>query len=532
MFDKMQVRKEKMTVQNKDFIPARYILTFLIFCGMNLIFGHRVCLNVAMVAMVNNSEYTESHAKGEESAHCPAPLSNHNDTKHVTQGPYTWSAYTQGMILSSYFYLYVVAQVIGGKMADYVGAKTLFGGATLVSSVLTCVTPTVASWGPEWLIALRTVLGFVHGMHYPSAYTLLSRWSPVQERGTHLSACVIGTHSGVVLSMSLTGFLCERHIAGGWTAPFYMLGSAGFVWMLLWVFLVFESPAEHPRISIKELAHIQTSNSHVAQSNKDVAVPWAQVFSSPPVWAATIAKFCGAWSFLCFQTKLPAYLNEVLHMSMEKNGFVNSILFSALCISAMISGKCSDLLRSKKLMKITTIRKSFETIALLGPAACLVAIPLAKCDTDAVVILLTSSMALFGLSGGGDVSVIVDMAPDFAGKIFGVSNAFASIPGILAPIAAGYFLTGNKGDLQQWTSIFYMSVGMYVFGAVVFLTFGSAETQPWGTRTTEQYCEKQPKIAGSMSNKDANILLTVPVLSISVIGDQKNKQVVVELEKI
>ena len=46
----------------------------------------------------------------------------------------------------------------------------------------------------------------------------------------------------------------------------------------------------------------------------------------------------------------------------------------------------------------------------------MVAIPLVKCNTNAVVILLTSAMALFGLCGGGDVSVIVDMAPDFAGK--------------------------------------------------------------------------------------------------------------------
>lgn len=74
------------------------------------------------------------------------------------------------------------------------------------------------------LYFLRCSISFIppQGMHYPAAYTLLSRWSPVQERGTHLSACVIGTHSGIVLSMSLTGYLCEK---GGWQAPFYLLGE-------------------------------------------------------------------------------------------------------------------------------------------------------------------------------------------------------------------------------------------------------------------------------------------------------------------
>ncbi|PRD27053.1 UNVERIFIED_CONTAM: Sialin [Trichonephila clavipes] len=125
------------------------------------------------------------------------------------------------------------------------------------------------------------------------------------------------------------------------------------------------------------------------------------------------------------------------------------------------------------------VRRTGMPATLLGPAACMVAIPVVKCNADAVVLLLTSAMALFGLCGGGDVSVIVDLAPDFAGKIFGVSNAIASIPGILSPVVAGYFLEGNKGDAHQWTFIFYISVGMYIFGALVFLIFGSAEVQRW-----------------------------------------------------
>ncbi|GBN50753.1 Sialin [Araneus ventricosus] len=320
---------------------------------------------------------------------------------------------------------------------------------------------------------LTCFLCIFQGMHYPSAYTLIARWAPQQERSTHLSACVIGTHFGVVTSMSITGYLCEHGFAGGW-------------------------PSNAP-------------------------VPWLQVALSAPVWAVTVAKFCGAWSFMCFQSKLPAYLDEALHMPIQKNGLMNALLFGALCISIIISGKLSDYIRKKNYFRITTMRKSFETVALLGPAMCMVAIPLVKCDASAVVILLTSAMALFGLCGGGDVSVIVDMAPDFAGKIFGVSNAIASIPGILAPVVAGYFLEGNKGDVQQWMYIFYISVGMYLFGAAFFLLFGSAEVQPWG-----RYSEEKSR-KGSV--KEANLIFTVPVILGVDNSDLKKNTSVIEMTK-
>ncbi|XP_035223290.1 sialin-like isoform X2 [Stegodyphus dumicola] len=502
---------------------------------MCLIFGHRVCLNVAMVAMVNSSaeielsENDDNHNK--DNNHCPLPDLVLNNTQNLKKGTYAWTPYTQGVILASYFYGYVVAQIIGGRIADYIGAKRLFGGATLLSSILTCFTPVISTLPEIHMIVLRIALGFVHGMNYPSAYTLFARWAPVQERSTLLSICVIGTHFGVVMSMPLTGYLCDNGFAGGWPSAFYVLGAAGFLWFALWLFFVFDTPAKHPRISSFELEYIQRNVLYVSKEKQNVSVPWLHVIRSPPVWAVTVAKFCGAWSFICFQSKLPAYLDEVLHLPIQKNGFVNALLFGALCISIVISGKASDFIRSKGYFRTTTIRKSFETIALLGPAACMVAIPMVKCDANAVIALLTSAMALFGLCGGGDVSVIVDLAPDFAGKIFGVSNAIASIPGILAPVVAGYFLEGNKGDVQQWLYIFYVSAGIYLIGAVIFFLFGSAEVQSWGSSSTTESSES--KTERTLSMKESNLVFTVPVIfnSIGDDGLKKNETTILEITR-
>ena len=38
----------------------------------------------------------------------------------------------------------------------------------------------------------------------------------------------------------------------GWPAVFYVSGVLGLLWYFTWYFLVYDSPDEHPRISVKE----------------------------------------------------------------------------------------------------------------------------------------------------------------------------------------------------------------------------------------------------------------------------------------
>ncbi|GIY44304.1 sialin [Caerostris extrusa] len=87
---------------------------------------------VAMVAMVNSTaemELPEPENEFQDNDNrCPAPESNLNVTLNYKQGTYPWTPYTQGVILASYFYGYVIAQIIGGRISDYVGAARLLEG--------------------------------------------------------------------------------------------------------------------------------------------------------------------------------------------------------------------------------------------------------------------------------------------------------------------------------------------------------------------------------------------------------------------
>lgn len=45
--------------------------------------------------------------------------------------------------------------------------------------------------------------------------------------------------------------------AWGWESVFYITGLVGILWSVMWFNLVFETPADHPRISEYERHHIE-----------------------------------------------------------------------------------------------------------------------------------------------------------------------------------------------------------------------------------------------------------------------------------
>lgn len=108
-----------------------------------------------------------------------------------------------------------------------------------------------------------------------------------------------------------------------------------------------------------------------------------------------------------------------------------------LSISLTGFGFFSDWICKKQLLSDTLTRKVFETIALVGPAICLLLVPLWPCEKVVLIGLLLVAMVIFGLNAGGDKPIVVELAPDHSGTIYGITNAIASLPGIIAPLAVG-----------------------------------------------------------------------------------------------
>lgn len=78
--------------------------------------------------------------------------------------------------------------------------------------------------------------------------------------------------------MPMCGFLIA-HL--GWESVFYVTGAISTVWSVLWFFLVYDSPAEHPRIADEERRFIENAiggsaapKGHVSliQPNRNISI--------------------------------------------------------------------------------------------------------------------------------------------------------------------------------------------------------------------------------------------------------------------
>ena len=81
-----------------------------------------------------------------------------------------------------FFYGYVVTQLPGGRLAEVLGGKWLFGLGVLVTSVLTVLTPLAARTNFILFLVVRVVEGLGEGVTFPAMLAMIARWSAPHER--------------------------------------------------------------------------------------------------------------------------------------------------------------------------------------------------------------------------------------------------------------------------------------------------------------------------------------------------------------
>ena len=146
---------------------------------------------------------------------------------------------------------------------------------------------------------------------------------PTGELGLAFGLIVASGNLGAVLTMPICGLLSQY---AGWPWVFYLFGSVALLFTLPWLYLVYNEPQSHPRISPTERVYI-TSNLSISSSSatkKKALVPWRSILSSPKIWAIAVTRFCNGWGSLFLVSKLPSYLSKVLHMPMT---YVSDHLF-------------------------------------------------------------------------------------------------------------------------------------------------------------------------------------------------------------
>uniref|UniRef100_A0A3Q2HMX8 Sialin n=1 Tax=Equus caballus TaxID=9796 RepID=A0A3Q2HMX8_HORSE len=422
---------------------ARYNLAVLAFFGFFVLYALRVNLSVALVDMVDSNTTSADNVTSKECAEHSAPV---KILRSQTGKRYQWDAETQGWILGSFFYGYIVTQVPGGYIARKVGGKRLLGFGILGTAVFTLFTPIAADFGVGALVVLRALEGLGEGVTFPAMHAMWSSWAPPLERSKLLSISYAGAQLGTVVSLPLSGIIC---LYMNWTYVFYLFGIVGIIWFILWISLVSDTPETHMRISQYEKEYILSSLRNQLSSQK--SVPWVPMLKSLPLWAIVVAHFSYNWTFYTLLTLLPTYMKEILRFNIQENGFLSALPYLGCWLCMILSGQAADNLRAKWNVSTVCVRRVFTLIGMIGPAVFLVAAGFIGCDYSLAVAFLTISTALGGFCSSGFSINHLDIAPSYAGILLGITNTFATIPGMAGPVIAKS-LTPGEGMLGKFFS--------------------------------------------------------------------------------
>ncbi|XP_061379217.1 uncharacterized transporter slc-17.2-like isoform X2 [Danaus plexippus] len=464
-----------------DVIPVRFNLWVMLFTSCWVVYMLRVNMSLNLIAMVPQpvKNVTSKSKCGPDNVPLNESL-NHVDVSDVREAPrqvaggtFDWTKDQQATILGSYFWCYPITSLIGGMASERWGPRYVVLITSLVSAILTALSPAAARLDYVALVIIRFFLGCAGGFIYPSLHCLVARWAPPAEKGKFVSAMMGGT-LGTVVTWSLTGPLLERF---GWASAFYVPAGLTFIWCGFWWYLVADTPSEHPRISASERKYILDALGDKVKKSKGLP-PFRRIITSFPFLAMVILHFGNLWGLYFIMTVGPKFVSSVLGFELSAAGIISALPYLARLILATIFGAIGDCILSRKLMTTTTIRKFFCLFSHIIPGILLVLLVYTGCSTALSVAMITMSMGFNGAATLTNLQNHQDLAPNYAGTLYGIANFIGSTAGFFTPMITAYF-TKTGDSFEQWRPVFFVGASVYIVSAIFFILFGTGNTQAW-----------------------------------------------------
>lgn len=341
-----------------------------------------------------------------------------------------------GAFVTAFYGGYVVANVVGGILTDFLGGRLMLTLALLPLGVLTF------SFGYTHSLAfgivIQAAMGFAAGADYSAGMKIIPAWF-TRDRGRAMGLYTTATSLAVVLANAIVPSFSARH---GWANAFHMLGIVTFVWGIVALVLLRNRPSNQPappRNTAKEMLGLLR--------HRDLIV-------------LAIAGCGGLWATVGFG----AWSNALMTRQYGISPIVAGSIIASFGIGAVIAkptlGWISDLPRvSRKWMSI----------------ACLVAFTIALlvfgyCSTVREFYLIAPILGAFSF---GYLPVLMAQVSDASGKRLagasaGWTNAIWQTGSALSPLAVGS-VYGATHSFSM--SLFTLAIGPAI--AVVAMLFVS-----------------------------------------------------------
>jgi ACS family glucarate transporter-like MFS transporter len=359
-------------------------------------------------------------------------------------------AVQMGWVFSAFTWAYAAFEIPSGWMGDVMGPRKVLTRIVIWWSAFTAATG--AAWNFASLLVARFLFGVGEAGAFPNTSRSFAMWFPVAERGAAHGWVFMGTRMGGAITPPIVVALMT---AIGWRQTFYVFGVLGVIWAFFWWRWFRDEPSQHPEVNEAELALIRESAGHEPATSH--AFRWSELLSANLLLVYGM-YFTMGYTLYFNLTWLPTYLKDVRGFSLQQAGWLSGVVLFTGGVMTYVGGKLTDMLVKKYGLKVG---RSMGVVTL--PIAGLLLIGAAQTQSPmAAAILLAATLGVADLAVSSCWAICHDIGGRNAGIVTGAMNTWGNIGGALSPLVVGYAV----GWWNSWTVPFYITAGIYVFGAV------------------------------------------------------------------
>ncbi len=322
-----------------------------------------------------------------------------------------------GKLNSAFFLLFSLSAVLVGFLVNHVRTQWVLAIAALIWALTQL--PMIGTVSFSVLLMSRVILGAGEGPAYPVALHAVYKWFENGRRTMPTSLVSIGAAVGTGVTAPAITWIMINY---SWHAAFGALALVGFIWVAVWLLVGEEGPLSEP----------------VADAG-GAGLPFVaywRLLTCRSAVGVLIAGFCAYWALTLAVVWLPAYLNKAAGFSATEVGWILTLPSLTQIVLSPGMGALSQWLLARGV-------SSRNARGLLGGACVAIAGLAMLCLPLATSAPLQIALVMLAFASG---SVIYTLGPALIGEIspvrqrgamLGMSNAFYTLAGLLAPTIMG-----------------------------------------------------------------------------------------------
>ncbi|MDJ0105391.1 MFS transporter [Rhodococcus erythropolis] len=243
------------------------------------------------------------------------------------------AATATGVLLSAFFWGYIITQIPGGVLAARFGPKRVMLATLAIWGLCAVLCATIPNYGA--LIAIRFAMGLAAGALWSTFAVIVANWYPTWERGRAATFTVISIPLAAVIASLSSGWLTQ---ALTWHWVFISLGLAAFVMAALFAVFGADSPDTDRRLTEGERNYILAGR---------------RSESTPGSFARGVLRRPMAWilggTFLLWQSAfygvalwLPSLVAQAFEISVATVSLVSIVPFVVAVLVMLLNSLLSD----------------------------------------------------------------------------------------------------------------------------------------------------------------------------------------------